>query len=50
MPHGMLTVGETIILNMPYGMLTVGQITREAAYAGVASSLGPRLARNLDRH
>src|SRR2546422_4677183 len=35
---------------MPLGMLTVGQTTRETAYAPVASSLGPRLARNLDRH
>src|SRR3989449_114927 len=35
---------------MPRGMLTVGETTRKAAYAGVASSLGPRLARNLERH
>jgi len=50
MPHGMLTVGETIILIMPYGMLTVGEITRETASTGVASSLGPRLARNVEHH
>ena len=31
-------------------MLTVGETTRETAYAPVASSLGPRLARNLERH
>src|SRR2546428_12428585 len=31
------------------GMLTVGETTREPAYAPVASSLGPRLARNLER-
>src|SRR5207249_846996 len=41
---------RSLILNMPHGMLTVGETTRETAYAPVASSLGPRLARNLERH
>jgi len=31
-------------------MLTVGETMREASYAPVGSSLGPRLARNLARH
>src|SRR5439155_8810026 len=49
-PYFVLGRRRSAVLKMPHGMLTVGETTREPAYAGVASFLGPRLARNLERH
>src|SRR2546427_8710063 len=49
-PYFVLGRRRSLILKMPHGMLTVGETTRQTSYAPVASSLRPRLARNLDRH
>src|SRR5947208_7650708 len=55
LPQGTDGAGEAgartrVLRQAPHGMLTMGETTRETAHAGVASSLGPRLARNLERH